>query len=92
MAEPDRDADLENIIGQELVTDIQLKKLREVLAERLRFREGVRTSKKLFLVGGRKYRLTIRLEEVRPTAELPEGVPEPVAPAAAPSEAEATKR
>ncbi len=76
MSEIESDPDFENIVGQELVTYAQLKRIREYLIAKLAFR-GPRVSKRIIHHNNRMYMLTIRLEEVKPKIEVPDGVPEP---------------
>ncbi len=77
MSELHRDAELENLVGQELITDAQLQKIRDYLISKLEFRGPIRVSKKFITYGGKKYRITVQFEEVKPDSELPPGIPEP---------------
>ncbi len=76
MSEIDSDPDFESLVGQELVTYAQLKRIREHLIAKLAFRSP-RVSKRIIHHNNKMYLLTIRLEEVKPKIEVPEGVPEP---------------
>ncbi len=76
MSEIDSDPDFESLVGQELVTYAQLKRIREHLIAKLAFRSP-RVSKRIIHHNNKVYLLTIRLEEVKPKIEVPEGVPEP---------------
>ncbi|MEM2883245.1 MAG: hypothetical protein QXY08_01525 [Nitrososphaerales archaeon] len=76
MSEVESDPNFENIVGQELVTYAQLKKIREYLIAKLAYRSP-RVSKRIIHHNNKAYMLTIRLEEVKPKIEVPEGVPEP---------------
>lgn len=86
MSDIESDPDFENLVGQELVTYAQLKRIREYLIAKLAFRSP-RVSKRIIHHNNKMYLLTIRLEEVKPKIEVPEGVPEPEG--AAPQTAEA---
>ena len=77
MSELQRDTELENLVGQELITDAQLQKIRDYLISKLEFRGPIRVSKKFITYGGKKYRITVQFEEVKPDSELPPGIPEP---------------
>ncbi len=79
MSDIESDPDLENIVGQELVTYAQLKKIREYLVAKLSF-SSPRVSRRIIQHGNKMYMLTIRFEEVKPKIEVPEGVPEPEQP------------
>lgn len=76
MSEIESDPDFESLVGQELVTYAQLKRIREHLIAKLAFRSP-RVSKRIIHHNNKMYLLTIRLEEVKPKIEVPEGVPEP---------------
>lgn len=76
MSDLESDPEFENLVGQELVTYMQLKKIREYLIAKLVFRSP-RVSKRIIHHNNKVYMLTIRLEEVKPKIEVPEGVPEP---------------
>jgi len=76
LSEIDSDPDFESLVGQELVTYAQLKRIREHLIAKLAFRSP-RVSKRIIHHNNKMYLLTIRLEEVKPKIEVPEGVPEP---------------
>jgi len=76
LSDIESDPDFESLVGQELVTYAQLKRIREYLIAKLAFRSP-RVSKRVIHHNNRVYMLTIRLEEVKPKIEVPEGVPEP---------------
>ena len=76
MSDIESDPDFESLVGQELVTYAQLKRIREYLIAKLAFRSP-RVSKRIIHHNNKVYLLTIRLEEVKPKIEVPEGVPEP---------------
>lgn len=76
LSDIESDPDFESIVGQELVTYAQLKKIREYLIAKLAYKSP-RISKRIIHHNNKMYMLTIRLEEVKPKIEVPEGVPEP---------------